>query len=100
MWLLFDKIGGIFWGVPLQEDIGTLNLVIRALSNDKNISEEISITILEASDLRDKCPVNEDNTVLTLLIDRGVRAIKPKQRVMAINNVAKFFGLPYVSTGS
>jgi dystroglycan 1 len=53
--------------------------------------------VVETSDLKEKCPSTEDNTVLTLLVDKGVRAIKPKQRVIAVNNIAKFFGLPYVS---
>nr|XP_008195448.1 PREDICTED: dystroglycan [Tribolium castaneum]XP_008195449.1 PREDICTED: dystroglycan [Tribolium castaneum]XP_974516.2 PREDICTED: dystroglycan [Tribolium castaneum] len=90
-WLLFDKIGAVFWGVPLGDDVGSLHLVIR----NRNISEDVTINVRETSDLKDRCPSTEDNTVLILLIDKGVRAIKPKQRVIAVNNVAKFFGLPY-----
>lgn len=92
LWLLFDKIGGVFWGVPLTDDISTLHLVIRK----RNISEEVTINVIETSDLKDKCPSTEDNTVLSLLIDKGVRAIKPKQRVISVNNIAKFFGLSNV----
>lgn len=54
---------------------------------------------MENSDIEgvQKCPQDEDITLLTLLIDKSLKAVKPKQRVVAINNIAKFFGLPYVS---
>lgn len=51
----------------------------------------------EDEDPKRSCPTTEDKTILTLLIDKEVEAIKPKYRVVAINNIAKFFGLPYVS---
>lgn len=50
----------------------------------------------ENEDPKRACPTTEDKTVLTLLFDKEVAAIKPKQRVIAIDNIAKFFGLPYV----
>jgi len=78
-WLLFDKISGTFWGVPLIEDIETLQLTVRAFGNEHNKSDELSIIILESPENLQQCPSDEDNTILTLLIDKGVRAIKPKK---------------------
>ncbi|XP_072379675.1 uncharacterized protein [Diabrotica undecimpunctata] len=96
-WLLFDKKGGVFWGVPLNQDVGVLHLTIKAIG-DKANSEEITIKVAETTEEAagvEKCKPNEENTVLTLLLDKNIRAIKPKQRVIAINNIAQFFGLPH-----
>uniref|UniRef100_A0A6P7FWH0 Dystroglycan 1 n=1 Tax=Diabrotica virgifera virgifera TaxID=50390 RepID=A0A6P7FWH0_DIAVI len=96
-WLLFDKKGGVFWGVPLNQDVGVLHLTIKAIG-DKANSEEITIKVVETTEEAagvEKCKPNEENTVLTLLLDKNIRAIKPKQRVIAINNIAQFFGLPH-----
>ncbi|KAG5886508.1 hypothetical protein JTB14_014691 [Gonioctena quinquepunctata] len=96
-WLLFDKKGGVFWGVPLAQDVGELQLTVKAIG-DKSSSEDIRIQVeepIEEAAGVEKCQANEDNTVLTLLLDKNIRAIKPKQRVIAVNNIAKFFGLPY-----
>lgn len=98
-WLLFDKKDGIFWGVPLSHDVGTLHLIVRGLS-DVAPSEKLVIDIVEPTEEVqgiEKCQKDEDNTILTLLLDKNIRAIKPKQRVIAFINFAKFFGLPYVS---
>lgn len=97
-WLLFDKSEGVLWGIPLLEDLGTIQVSIRA-AGAQNPSEDLTINVVETTKeiaKAQKCPTNEDLTVLTLLIDKNVRAIKPKQRMMAVNNIAKFFGLPYV----
>lgn len=99
-WLLFDKKGGIFWGVPLSQDVGVLKLSIKPIGGKSN-QEDITIKIIEPTEEAsgaEKCQQNEDNTVLTLLLDKNIKAIKPKQRIIAINNIAKFFGLPYVSS--
>nr|XP_023019898.1 dystroglycan-like [Leptinotarsa decemlineata]XP_023019899.1 dystroglycan-like [Leptinotarsa decemlineata] len=96
-WLLFDKKQGVFWGVPLVQDVGEVQLTVKA-TGDKKSSEEIKINVVEPSEEAPgvgKCQANEDNTILTLLLDKSIRSIKPKQRVIAINNIAKFFGLPY-----
>ncbi|CAH1112390.1 unnamed protein product [Psylliodes chrysocephalus] len=96
-WLLFDKKGGIFWGVPLSQDVGVLKLSIKPIGGKSN-QEDITIKIIEPTEEAsgaEKCQQNEDNTVLTLLLDKNIKAIKPKQRIIAINNIAKFFGLPY-----
>lgn len=45
-----------------------------------------------------RCENGENLTQLNLVIDKEINAIKPKQRVISINNLAKFFGMPYVST--
>ncbi|XP_018567551.1 dystroglycan isoform X2 [Anoplophora glabripennis] len=96
-WLLFDRKGGVFWGIPLAEDVGTVHLGIRSIG-DKSATEELKIDVIESnedSSTMGKCPANEDHTVLTLVLDKNIRAIKPKQRIIAVNNIAKFFGLPY-----
>lgn len=96
-WLLFDRRGGMFWGVPLTQDIGLLKLTIKAVGKF-NSTEDISIKIVESAEEStaiEKCKPTEENTILTLLIDKNIKAIKPKQRVIAINNIAQFFGLPH-----
>ncbi|XP_057651670.1 uncharacterized protein LOC130891122 [Diorhabda carinulata] len=96
-WLLFDKRGGVFWGVPLTQDIGIVTLTVKALGKF-NSTEDISIKVIESTEestVIEKCKSTEENTILTLLIDKNIKAIKPKQRVIAINNIAQFFGLPH-----
>ncbi|CAG9821358.1 unnamed protein product [Phaedon cochleariae] len=94
-WLLFDRTDGIFWGAPLLRDSGNLRLSIKP-AGATGEPYDVKITVAEElPDTAEKCPENEDVTVLTLLFDKQAEAIKPKQRVMAIHNVAKFFGLPY-----
>lgn len=102
-WLLFDKTDGIFWGVPLADDSGVLHITIKHIgqSESTKLKYEFDVVVKEKSpeeeNLPHACPSTEDSTILSLLLDRDVEAIKPKQRVMAINNIAKFLGLPYVS---
>ncbi|CAH1976201.1 unnamed protein product [Acanthoscelides obtectus] len=99
-WLLFDKKSGIFWGVPLHQDVGTLPLTVRTIYKDlmEPREEQLKIKVTEKEGKYmdgEKCEEGEDHTMLTLLLDRNLRTIKPKQRVVAVNNIAKFFGLPY-----
>lgn len=99
-WLLFDKVAGVFWGLPLAEDEGKIHAVVKTIrANDTSSNEFTLIAVREQPDAlsKRKCPEGEGNTVLSLVVDRDVHAIKPKQRIIAINNIAKFFGLPYVS---
>lgn len=99
-WLMFDKSGGVFWGVPTTEDVGILHISVKAVRQSATVTDEFNLIISDdtsAPEGTDKCPSTEDSTVLTLMLDKSVKAIKPKQRVIAINNVAKFFGMPYVS---
>lgn len=99
-WLVFDKKAGVFWGVPLSHDLGRLHLTVREKNNILP-TEDIVINITEPTeDIEgiEKCQKDEDDTVLTLLVDKNIKAIKPRQRVIAIINFAKFFGLPYVSS--
>lgn len=98
-WLLFDKKDGVFWGIPFSQDLGSLHITVMGQS-DTSPYEKLVINIVEPTEEVqgiEKCEKDEDNTVLTLLLDKNIRAIKPKQRVIAIINFAKFFGLPYVS---
>lgn len=99
-WLIFNKKTGIFWGIPLPGDEGTLHITITSFGDEKT-SESVYLRVVDKTEdstsTIDKCKSNEDNTILTLLLDRNLRAIKPKQRVISVNNVAKFFRLPYVS---
>lgn len=98
-WLLFDKKDGVFWGIPLSQNVGSIHLTVRGVS-ESSPAEKIVINIVEPTEEVqgiEKCQKDEDNTILTLLIDKNIRAVKPKQRVIAIINFAKFFGLPYVS---
>ncbi|XP_065166984.1 dystroglycan 1 [Atheta coriaria] len=97
-WLLFDKVAGVFWGLPLAEDEGKIHAVVKTIrANDTSSNEFTLIAVREQPDAQSKrkCPEGEGNTVLSLVVDRDVHAIKPKQRIIAINNIAKFFGLPY-----
>lgn len=100
-WLLFDKTDGILWGVPLSSDVGKFRVTVHPKGTKKAVVHDFVLTVREGTpqndDPRHTCPTTEDRTILTLLLDKDVTAIKPKQRVMAINNIAKFFGLPYVS---
>ncbi|KAF5280285.1 hypothetical protein FQR65_LT03094 [Abscondita terminalis] len=99
-WLLFDKTGGVFWGVPLQNDVGTIHISVKAVRQSIAMADEFTLIVSENSQTPEgfgKCPSTEDSTVLTLIIDKSIKAIKPKQRIIAINNVAKFFGMPYTA---
>nr|CAI5849789.1 unnamed protein product [Callosobruchus analis] len=95
-WLLFDKKSGIFWGVPLHQDVGTLSLTVRTILKGVNGNpkeEDLKLSVTEKDDEPtdgERCEKEEDSTVLTLLLDRNIRSIKPKQRVVAVNNIAKF----------
>ncbi|KAF5283842.1 hypothetical protein FQA39_LY04662 [Lamprigera yunnana] len=97
-WLLFDKISGVFWGVPLQDDVDTIHISVKAVRQSISMTDEFNLVVSDDNkepEGTDKCPSTEDSTVLTLIIDKSIKAIKPKQRIIAINNIAKFFGMPY-----
>ncbi|CAG9766176.1 unnamed protein product [Ceutorhynchus assimilis] len=98
-WLSFNKKTGIFWGIPLPGDEGTLHINIAPM--DKNqATENLEVRVISEENedsvtTKNKCGSNEDETILTLLLDKNLRAIKPKQRVIAMNNIAKFFRIRY-----
>ncbi|XP_060527781.1 dystroglycan 1 [Cylas formicarius] len=92
-WLHFDAKSGVFFGIPLTKDIKTLRLAIKQLPQ-KLLCQELVISIVKNERQLDTCSSNEDVTSLTILLDKDLNAIKPKQRVAAVNNIAKFFGLP------
>lgn len=99
-WLLFDKTDVVFWGVPLDGDIGSIDLTIRSLNSEKRLLRNIVIDVEPSSispSLTKKCSSSEDITLLSILVDKWIESIKPKQRVVAINDISKFFGIPYVS---
>lgn len=96
-WLLFAKAGGIFMGVPTKQDVASLKIVVRALDEYENQTNEFMLVVKQGDENPQKyCPA-EDTTVLKLIIDRDFNAIDSKRRVISISNIAKFFGLPYVS---
>ncbi|XP_050307693.1 dystroglycan 1 isoform X2 [Anthonomus grandis grandis] len=97
-WLVFNKKTGTFWGVPLPGDEGNIHIKIQVQGKEVPL-ETINIRVVKETDkdstTTNQCKSNEDNTILTFLLDKNVRTIKPKQRVIAINNIAKYFRLPY-----
>ncbi|KAK9745888.1 Alpha-Dystroglycan N-terminal domain 2 [Popillia japonica] len=94
-WLLFAKAGGIFMGVPTVQDVGSLRIVVRAIDDLGNQTNEFRLTIKLGEENPQKYCLAEDTTVLKLIIDREFNSIDSKQRVISISNIAKFFGLPY-----
>ena len=99
-WLLFDKTDGIFMGIPTGGDTGTVRITVRAVKISGPVSYEFTLSVkdLNGADDPERCSSSKHNTLLTLLVDRTVEDIEPHQRVMAVNNIAKFFGIPYVSS--
>lgn len=100
-WLLFDKIGGSFWGLPTLEDLGESSITVKAFSKNGSCTKDFKLNVIDAPLVvprPDKCLPNEEHTVLNLLIGKDIKSIKPKQRIVSLNNIAKFLGLPYVST--
>ncbi|XP_025830244.1 uncharacterized protein LOC108735390 isoform X2 [Agrilus planipennis] len=98
-WLMFEKSSGVFWGIPLQNDVETLYISVHGVQPKETKPIQFKITVKESQGIPSshlkKCSEDETITLLTLVIDKSLSSIKPKQRVMAINNIAKFFGLPY-----
>lgn len=99
-WLLFDKHSGTFWGVPSSSDVAILDMTVKGYLKTETVSTDFKLIIEEQSPFeegRRKCSSSEDYTVLNLLVDVDLVAIKPKQKIIAMNNVANFLGLPVVS---
>ncbi|CAH0551317.1 unnamed protein product [Brassicogethes aeneus] len=97
-WLLFDKKSATFWGVPLQEDHGPFQVMVKSLPKEQSSTYQLTIDVIENNiqeESTKRCAQSEDITILTLLLDKNARIIKPKQRVVAIDNIARFFGLPF-----
>lgn len=84
-------------GVPTVQDVGSLRIVVRAIDDLGNQTNEFRLTIKLGEENPQKYCLAEDTTVLKLIIDREFNSIDSKQRVISISNIAKFFGLPYVS---
>lgn len=97
-WLLFDKTEAVFWGVPFKGDGGTYRLTVHSSGDTKGETRKFDLTVIETEEsTAEECAAGEERTTLALLLDVRITEIKPKQRVVAVNNIAKFFGLPYVS---
>lgn len=100
-WLVFYKKTATFWGLPLPGDEETLHITVSSLDDSSDSIDVVIQVVAEENDdtSTKKCRYNEGNvTLLTLLLDKKLRSIKPKNRVIAVRNIAKFFNLPYVST--
>ncbi|XP_030766797.1 dystroglycan [Sitophilus oryzae] len=95
-WLVFSKKSGVFWGVPLQGDEGIVQMLIAKVGEPKTV-ENITIHVINSGANTGKCKANEDETVLTLLVDKNLRTVKPKQRVATLNNIAQYLRIPYTA---
>ncbi|XP_044746043.1 uncharacterized protein LOC123307700 isoform X2 [Coccinella septempunctata] len=96
-WLIFDEINALLWGVPSDEDIGNISLIVKSLNSQKPIVRNIVIDVQPTSmPIRSvtKCSSSEDITLFSMLIDKWIGAIEPRQRIAALNDISKFFGIP------
>lgn len=82
-------------------DIGTLHITIQPVGTKSAIVHDFDLIVREIlpedDDPKRSCLATEEKTMLILLVDKELTAIKPKHRIVTIDNIAKFFGLPYVS---
>lgn len=98
-WLIFNKNTATFWGVPLPGDEETLHITVTSL-DDSSDSVDAIIEVIEDDEYKiRKCVKSLSQISLRLpLLEKSLRLVKPKQRVIALKNIANFYNMPYVST--
>ncbi|XP_033227909.1 dystroglycan isoform X4 [Belonocnema kinseyi] len=100
-WLYWDEPANTLLGVPSKKDIGQHRLSIKAFGKHGDVARDF-FTVQVLQDNRDKskhtdkkshCEDDQDQTLLTIILDAKFENLKPEVKVEAIENFAGFLGL-------
>lgn len=100
-WLLFNKTDASLRGVPLYPDTQESKLILYAYRNSEDFAtDELKLTVKTYSD--DSLPkllncTKRNFTILSILFNESIKNIKPKQRLILLENLAHFWGIDSVS---
>lgn len=98
-WLVFDSQSNVLEGVPTAPDVGELYIEVKARDGvGGSVRDVFAVQVLAGSLLdpnsndKRKCKVGENIAMLSLVVDKALADIPPKQRVQSLKNLAGFLG--------
>ncbi|KAK7593099.1 hypothetical protein V9T40_007851 [Parthenolecanium corni] len=98
-WLIFDKESSVLEGVPSENDIGDIQVNVKAFDSRGHFVSDVFVIevypLLEknTNDKR-KCKKGEDVKMLVIIIDKHINDFTPIQRIKAIQNLSAYLDIP------
>uniref|UniRef100_A0A8D8VFS9 Dystroglycan 1 n=1 Tax=Cacopsylla melanoneura TaxID=428564 RepID=A0A8D8VFS9_9HEMI len=99
-WLVFDERRNALEGVPTPQDVGDVYVLVKARDAEgAQVKDVFSVQVLPGSQLepnsneKRKCKPAENIAMLSLVIDKALNDIPPKDRVRSLTNLAGFLVL-------
>ncbi|XP_011136161.1 dystroglycan isoform X2 [Harpegnathos saltator] len=100
-WLYWDDAASTLSGVPSKKDVGSHHLTVKAISKHGDIAKDqfvVQVIPEKLEELKHKdgkmhCDDDEEQTILTVLLDARLDRLSPRARVDAIENLAGFLGM-------
>lgn len=100
-WLYWDDAASTLMGVPSKKDVGSHRLSVKAIGmHGETVKDLFVVQVvpekqeeLKHRDGKTHCNEEEDQTLLTVLLDTRYDSLTPSERVNIIDNLAGFLGL-------
>ncbi|KAL1463302.1 hypothetical protein WDU94_015065 [Cyamophila willieti] len=99
-WLVFDQRRNALEGVPTPQDVGDVYVLVKARDGEgAQVKDVFSVQVIPGSQLepnsneKRKCKPAENIAMLSLVIDKALGDIPPKDRVRSLTNLAGFLVL-------
>ncbi|XP_026677976.1 dystroglycan-like [Diaphorina citri] len=99
-WLIFDERHKLLEGVPTPADLRDVYVRVKARDEEGDeVRDAFAIQVQPGSLLepnsndKRKCKVGENIAMLSLVIDKAMTDIPPKQRVLSMKNLAGYLGI-------
>ncbi|KAI5709972.1 hypothetical protein M8J75_004680 [Diaphorina citri] len=99
-WLIFDERHKLLEGVPTPADLRDVYVRVKARDEEGDeVRDAFAIQVQPGSLLepnsndKRKCKVGENIAMLSLVIDKAMTDIPPKQRVLSMKNLAGYLGV-------
>ncbi|XP_014478579.1 PREDICTED: dystroglycan [Dinoponera quadriceps] len=100
-WLAWDDAASTLSGVPSKKDVGSHHLTVKAIGKHGDTAKDqfvVQVVPENQEELKHKdgkthCDDDEEQTLLTILLDARLERLSPRVKVDAIENLAGFLGM-------
>uniref|UniRef100_A0A1B6DVV7 Dystroglycan-type cadherin-like domain-containing protein n=1 Tax=Clastoptera arizonana TaxID=38151 RepID=A0A1B6DVV7_9HEMI len=101
-WLQFNSKTGLLEGVPEEDSVGEVYILLQAIGeNPQEMAKDLfAIEILPRPHIlhvnaKERCKVGQEVSSLTVVIDRSLNEVSPKDKITTLKNLAGFLGISY-----
>ncbi|XP_065206685.1 dystroglycan 1-like [Planococcus citri] len=98
-WMIYDKKTAVLEGVPSVNDVGDTRINVKAYDNKgQSVSDMFVVEVYPLwetnTNNKRKCKKGEGVMMITLIINENFDNITPRQKILALRNLAKYLHLP------